>query len=197
MKINNKCINVACLCIGAAAGSVITWALMKQKCAEQIKKESQETRDLYWKKYHKSDEREKNEETDVKKNENIEEDLEEKKASYRAYKKEAAEYGTPGYSDGKKNIDEPYVIPPLEYGEFEGYRQIELVLYADGIIAEDSEPLEEDEVDRIIGSDALNHFGDYEEDAVYIRNDALQCDYALIRDDREFGDVLNSRGYPR
>lgn len=38
------------------------------------------------------------------------------------------------------------------------------------------------------------HFGEYEEDAVFVRNDAKKCDYEILKDLRRFCDVLEDLG---
>ena len=36
--------------------------------------------------------------------------------------------------------------------------------------------------------DALDHFGEYEEDAVFARNDAKRCDYEILKDERTYAE---------
>lgn len=85
----------------------------------------------------------------------------------------------------------PYVISPDEFGEMDGYAQISLTYFADGVVAdEDDEPL--DDPDEIIG-DALDHFGEYEDDSVYVRNDAKRCDYEILKDNRKFHEARQNR----
>ena len=83
------------------------------------------------------------------------------------------------------------IITPDEFDEVEGYTAITLTYFADGTIAdEDDEPFEDYE--DVIG-DALNHFGEYEKDAVYVRNTTRHCDYEILRDHRRFEDVVKNR----
>lgn len=85
----------------------------------------------------------------------------------------------------------PYVISPEEFGEMDGYTQISLTYFADGVVAdEDDEPLEDAE--EIIG-DALDHFGEYEDDSVFVRNDAKRCDYEILKDNRRFHEARRNR----
>ena len=55
------------------------------------------------------------------------------------------------------------------------------------ITDENDEPI--DDIDDIVGSDFAEHFGEYEDDSVFIRNDRLQCDYEILRDDRNYADI--------
>ena len=47
-----------------------------------------------------------------------------------------------------------------------------------------------DNVDDVVGVDSLTHFGEYEEDSVFVRNDLLQTDYEILRDPRKYSDVV-------
>ena len=84
--------------------------------------------------------------------------------------------------------DIPYVIPPDEFGELDDYNTISLTYYADGVLTdEDDEPI--DDFEEIIGEDSLNHFGEYEEDSVFVRNDSLRTDYEILKDVRRYRDI--------
>lgn len=90
--------------------------------------------------------------------------------------------------DAKKDF--PYVISPDEYGDIFDYDQIEYTYYADGILADENNDVVTD-WQRYMGEDALNHFGEYEEDSVYIRNDMLKTEYAVLLDERKYVDVMS------
>lgn len=85
-------------------------------------------------------------------------------------------------------IEKPYVISPDEFGEFEEYSHISLTYYSDGVLADDADDLMDDIADTV-GSDFASHFGDYEEDSVFIRNDRFKCDYEILRDNRAYSAV--------
>ena len=44
----------------------------------------------------------------------------------------------------------------------------------------------------IVG-DALNHFGEYEDDSVFVRCDERKCDYEILLDQRSFSEVVGSK----
>lgn len=92
----------------------------------------------------------------------------------------------------RRELDRPYVISPSEFGELD-YEKIELTYYADGILTDDRNEIMDDP-DDIIGPDALDSFGDYEDDSVYVRNDGRRCDYAILKDLRNYRDVVR-RGH--
>lgn len=86
----------------------------------------------------------------------------------------------------------PYVISPEEFGEFEDYERISLSYYADQVLAdEDDEKV--DDVDNVVGLESLTHFGEFEDDSVFVRNDRLKCDYEILLDQRTYSDVMKQR----
>ena len=55
---------------------------------------------------------------------------------------------------------------------------------------EDDEPV--DDIEEIVG-DGLEHFGEYgEDDSVFVRSDMRKCDYEILRDLREFSEVVGA-----
>lgn len=78
----------------------------------------------------------------------------------------------------------PYVISPEEFDELDGYATVSLLYFADGFLT-DSLGVMIDDVKEVVG-DALSHFGEYEEDAVFVRNDVKRCDYEILRDERTY-----------
>ena len=82
-----------------------------------------------------------------------------------------------------------YVISPAEFGQFEDYEQIDLIYYRDRVLADDkNNEMSEEEIENTVGKESLRHFGEYEEDSVYVRNDRLRCDFAIILDQRTFSE---------
>ena len=86
----------------------------------------------------------------------------------------------------KKDI--PYVIPPEEFGEIEEYDTESLTYYQDGVLTDQDDSII-DNIDELIGEDSLTHFGEFEDDSVFVRNDKLRCDYEILRDLRNYSDV--------
>ena len=94
-----------------------------------------------------------------------------------------------GYSAPEKVSDTPYVISPEEFGEKEDYETISLTYYADGVLTDDNDEKMED-YEETIGKDSLDHFGEYEDDSVFVRNDKLRCDFEILSDLRTYSEVL-------
>lgn len=85
----------------------------------------------------------------------------------------------------------PYVISPEEFGEFEEYEKISLTYYADQVLTDENNE-EVDDVEEIVGEESLTHFGEYEDDSVFVRNDRLKCDYEILLDQRNYSDVTKT-----
>ena len=88
----------------------------------------------------------------------------------------------------EEDPEHPYVISPENYGEFEDYSQVEFHYYSDMVLVDDVGCIVDD-ISEIIGDDSLDRFGEYEEDAVYVRNDRIKSDIAVFRDERAWKEV--------
>lgn len=100
---------------------------------------------------------------------------------------------TPTASNGS-----PYVISPMEWGDFEDYQCISLTLTADGVLLDDNfEPVED--IDNTVGKDYASNFGTYPDDpdTVYIRNDALCSDFEIYKDLRTAADFEAGKAHMR
>lgn len=91
---------------------------------------------------------------------------------------------------------EPRVISPDEFGEMDEYDQISLTYYADKTLADDSDhPMSDDDIEETIGKESLSHFGEYEQDSVFVRNDRLKADYEILLDQRTYTQILEEKPY--
>lgn len=191
---------------GAAIGSVVTWKVLQKRYNERINEEMTEfkkaQRDESMEKLEQmhADLMEKKEEVEaheatLKVDENGPaltkpiENWETTSKHYRGILKDE------GYSDDDDG-PAPYVIPPEEFGnDADEYDLISLNYYEDGVLADDWDDVIED-VDRVVGKDSLTHFGEYEDDSVYVRNDRLKCEYEILLRVGKFEDRIkaNSSG---
>lgn len=186
--------------LGMAVGSAVTWQMIKDRYERRIEEDRKSLEEMYAAKQaaakpaeaEKKPEPEEPPATDPKK---LAERAKEK-PDISEYAKRLKDEGYTDYAKGgrviepepkRENVEVPYVIPPDEFGELDGYETISLTYFADGVLAdEDNEPV--DDIEEIVG-DGLTHFGEYEEDSVFVRNDAKKCDYEILRDLREFAEV--------
>lgn len=96
--------------------------------------------------------------------------------------------GDPNYAvftDDKGDVP-PFVIPPEEFGEAD-YNTKTFKFYSDFVLT-DEEGVMITDSEELIG-DALKHFGDYEDDAVYVRNVDVECDYEILKQDMTFSEA--------
>ena len=92
-------------------------------------------------------------------------------------------YGaTPAVSAFDNPSEGPYQITPELFGEFDDYEQICLKYYENGVLVDDDEVLDDIEINDAVGLGFSEHFGEYEMDAVYIRNDERRCDYEILKE---------------
>lgn len=95
---------------------------------------------------------------------------------------------TLNYTKEVAAVEKPYIITPEEFGEFSNYETISLTYYDDKVLADDRDNII-DNVEEIVGTDSLTHFGEYEDDLLHVRNDRLRCDYEISIDVRKYADV--------
>lgn len=81
---------------------------------------------------------------------------------------------------GGEGVKAPYVISPEDFNELEGFTPVSLTYFADGVLADERGIIVENP-EELIG-DGLQHFGEYEDDSVFVRNELLKCDYEILRD---------------
>ena len=181
---------------GAVVGSAITWKLLKSKY-EQI---AQDEIDFQLERFSRREAKLNEELKDV--NDVLDTYEKVEKAQVEEYKKTVAERGYTDYTSYSKPTtpeneakeeettkDKPYVITPEEFAEKDDYACINLTYYADGILADDDDYLVDD-VDNVVGVDSLSRIGEYENDALHVRNDRLKIDYEILRDKRNYTDVV-------
>jgi hypothetical protein len=186
---NSKLIFVAGIVIGGVAGVLGTKEYFKKKESERADKEIASVREVWANR--KPVEAEKSEETE-KEEEPV------AKTEPKWNKPDLTSYSSivrgNGYSYPERDRSDrklrPYVISPDEFGDREddGYDSISLTYYLDGTLAEGNDIIEN--IDEVIGLTSLNHFGEYEDDSVFVRNDELKCDYEVLLDQRSFKDAM-------
>lgn len=171
--------NVISFVAGAAIGAVVTWKIVSDKYEQILKEEINSVKEKFAKRQpvaYKQPEEETISEQEKEEYSNV---LEECKYVNYASKKEGSE---------QMSFDGPYIIPPNDFGECE-YETISLRYYErDGVLTDDM-GLIVDDVDDIVGADFATHFGEYEADSVFVRNDDRQCDYEILLDAGKYSDL--------
>lgn len=96
----------------------------------------------------------------------------------------------------EEDVSKPHVITPAEFDTITGYEAISLTYYADGTVADDDDnPMSDEDIEETIGRESLNHFGEYERDSVFVRNDDMRTDYEILLDSRRYEDAIESKPY--
>lgn len=163
---------------GAAIGSFVSWKMSRDHYERLYREEVAELKERFseMKSIHAEIEQHK---------ENIADEEEVEEPTYESV---VSLYSTP---KGDELTVKPYVISPDEFGEKydEGYETETLTYYADGVLTDDADDIIEN-IPAMVGKDFDKHFGEYEEDAVYVRNEKHKADYEILRDSRKYEDVI-------
>lgn len=174
---------------GAAIGSVVTWKFIEERYKRIAQEEIDSMNEYYRSKYNVEDDSE----------EDASEPVDENQIDIREYAKKLADQKYVDYSnldatddEEVDNVERPYVVAPEEFGELEGYETITLYYHSDGVLTDDQNEIVED-VDDVVGADFSDHFGEYEDDSVFVRNDAKRVDYEILYDPSTYQSGINKR----
>lgn len=213
---NKSIFGVIGFVLGAAAGSLVTWKLIEKKYMDMADDEIRSVKEMYRSKIVNSEVLDETNEdmfvaqkgpeftvsmalTDegkqlIDKLNNLTTTYvsDDEKPDYTAYSQAKEKHNV--FDDAmptepEVKHDEPYIIDPTEFGEFSEYEQIELTYYKDGVICENDTDMI-DPYDIFGDLDVGDHFGEYENDRVFVRDDKRQVDYEILRDERTFMEVL-------
>ena len=196
---NSKLLSFLSFIVGASAGSLITWKFVEKKYKQIAQEEIDSVKETYAKmrkddleakqadleaakaKLHPA-EPEKVETSEVRPEEVQKYEDVIAKHNYTSYSNNINEKG------GDVMTDRPYVISPDEFGDYPDYETISLTYYNDKVLTDEYNEIVDD-IDDLIGEDSLNHFGEYEDDSVFVRNDALKVDYEILLDSANYSDI--------
>ena len=166
--------NIFIFLLGASAGSLGTYLLIKKHYENIANEEINSVIDTF-----------------KKKEEKIQNEYEEKNN----YKEELNNLGYSVGVDLSKNkkdnyVEEkkvvPYVISEDEFGDMNNEEQT-LYYYADDVLADEYDNII-DNPTEVIG-DALIQLGDYD-DTIYVRNEEKSIDYVILRSDKLYKDIV-------
>lgn len=164
---------------GLAIGSIATWKFVETKYKKIAQEEIDSVKDIFSK-----NNKQYNEIT-------IKEPVEQKNPFFIDYNDTIIQYGYKIDENKQKGGSEmggtPYVIPPEEFNTKPDYEAVSLTYYADNVLTDEMDDIVEDVDDRI-GEDSLTHFGEYEDDSVFVRNDLYKIDYEILLDERNYYD---------
>lgn len=185
----NKCLYFAMFVTGSVVGSAATWQYTKKKYEQITQEEIESVKDTF---------------SRIKKEQEKNKELEEPAdgcgyiidAKPTITEADRIDYSSiikdNNYIKEKETVmnnKSPYVITPDEFGELDEYDTVSLVYYADKYLATYDGEIVED-IEETIGFESLNHFGEYEDDTVFVRNDVLKHDYEIMQDESNFEDIV-------
>ena len=189
--------NLLCFVAGAAIGSVVTWKLIEKKYKDLADEEIESVKETF-----------KNRKPRITKDE-VKETVEKVINKWKEPKETVEDIVTiEGYStEDEEGIEEdesnytidvdpgvevimPYVITPEQFGEYGEYGTKTLTYYADNVLTDEIDnPITSGEMEIMIGPDALDHFGEYEDDSVYIRDEMNEMDYEILKSEKMFSEI--------
>lgn len=197
---NKMSTNMFIFAAGAAIGSAVAW-LYAKKYYERIANEEIESM-KEWVNRRIAEHEETTSDTNVP----DEKSIPSMKPDLMEYAKKVTDLGYIDYShtnsepeEAKEEVEEDvddyiYVIKPEEFGECD-YDEVSLTYYADGILTdEQDEPIED--LAGTVGEDYMTHFGEFEDDSVFIRNERLQVDFEILADQRNYSDLAKNKPNP-
>ena len=205
---NKKLLNILVFTVGAAVGSAVTWKLVKNKyeqiANEEIASVKEEYADLLGRMKTKLQEDRNCEnstdaENDIYTDDYDQAEYDELASIYRSSDEDEED----SEEGGKWDLDEdevpymnaPYVITPDDFSSSPpGYNAQPLNYVADGVLADDWGVVLD--LDETIGEDSVEHFGEYVDDVVYVRDERLEIDYEVTRDPRTYKESLNRNSDP-
>ena len=185
---NKTVFGVLTFAAGAAIGSAVTWKLVKTRYERITQEEIDSVKEYYGKRF----------EAETSEPKNDEDEEQEGSVDIHEVKEYIDAIRDTGYDTGVNNdsvregvvtmVNSPRVITPIEFKENEEYEIITLYYYSDGVLADDfGNPIMDPM--SMIGIDPLDHFGEYEEDSVYVRNDHLKAYIEILRDESKSTEV--------
>lgn len=212
---NNKIFGAIIFAAGAVIGSLVTWKVIKTKYEDIAQEEIDSVKEEYTRlmvsmkkklndsaTYKDSDDNEDDEseeDTDVFDDSTMKNYNEIIKGYRSSNEEEDNQNEKKGDekeedNDGVSYMKAPYVISPDDFGSVPGYNVEPLDYFADGILA-DGWGVKLDIADTI-GEDAVNHFGDYDDDVVYVRNEQTELEYEVTRDPRTYAEAVRTNPNP-
>lgn len=186
--------------LGATVGSLVTWKLVEKKYKDIADEEIASMEEYYNEKLNSLNELA---EDPVEESDDINKAILEGVKEGMTYSDEELEYDEHikelNYNSIQEDIDgifeteadikeytKPYVISPEEFGEYGNETKL-LTYYADFVLVDEEGDIIVDP-ESVVG-DALEHFGEYEDDAVHVRDENIECDYEILKHEKTFGEV--------
>lgn len=208
-----KLFNVFLFTAGAAVGSLVTWKVLKTRYEQIVQEEIASVKETWARMMREendeaaqTDDGDRDDEEDE--DDSDEEEFENDEPEYdpatviayheiaSMYKQSGDKTENSGEGDGDQEAEVPYIngpvlILPEDFGNGDYEHDLYcLTYYADGVLADDW--FKKYDVDETIGEDSVEHFGEYAEDIIHVRNERLNADYEVVRDPRNYADIIHN-----
>ena len=200
----NKLSVLIAFAIGAAAGSAVTYKVIKDKYEQRYQEEREELRAALSKDTNNDPEPQVDEEDEIDKI--LRETKEERSLNLQKHAEIAQEQGYTNYSkpgevddteeDDGLGEDKPYIVSSTDFGQKDGYTTISAMYFADQVLVDDDYDIVED-VESFVGFASLGHFGEDEDDpdSVYVRNPRLRLDIEILRSELTYAEAMRNKPY--
>lgn len=167
---------------GTIVGAIASWVYAKAKYEKIANDEINSVKEMYYMTKHGKSNTDQMKDIDRV-------NAEIKEAAKNLYRNYTDKYNRESENEEEKiEVDarKPYVISPEEFEDGE-FATETITLYADGVLTDSwDEPMD---IEMNVGKESLKHFGEYENDTVYVRNEEQEIDYEICRDERKYSDV--------
>lgn len=186
--------------IGAAAGAATAWYFTKTKYEQIAQEEIDSVKETFSKLYKREDEV-------GEPDKNVEESTDEasdEPLSVMDYARKIRQEGYLTRDDAESSeppealYSLPYVIAPESFDELEGYEALSFTYYSDKVLADDRDRAVDD-LETAVGFSSYDelegHFGEHEDDSIFVRDDRLKHDIEILFDSRKYSDVLAKEPY--
>lgn len=153
--------NVLIFIAGVAVGSLVTVKLVKDHYEQKANEEIASVKEVFSRR--------------KKELEQAEKDNAEYLRRVNAYNRESSIE----QAEEEDVSDDIYVIPPEEFGILKHYEQVSWSYYEDGTVLDENDDVVTD-VEGLIGKDTLSRIGEFEDDAIHVRNTRINTDFEIL-----------------
>ena len=179
---------------GAAIGSVVTWKLIEKKYKDLADEEIESVKETFKNRRQMKINDKETSEKFITKYKNSKDKIEDivSNEKYNIENKEEVDDECDYTIDVNEGVEfiNPHIITPEEFGEYNEYKIKTLIYYADNVLTdEDDNPITSLEMEEMIGIDSLDHFGEYKDDSVYVRDENNEIDYEILRSEKMFSEI--------
>lgn len=183
----NKALYFLSFAVGAVTGGLISWRVTKKKMSKIVDDELASIHKIY----SKDAAAEKLKSITPEKPDTKEYIRQMKQSEEYEQKVRDMEYKNPIEDKGPVSGEvKKYTIPPEQFAELSDYGTETLYFYKDGYLVDENEDtLTKEDIEKYIGFESLNTFGEYDDDVVYVRNDIMKRDFEIILEESNWEDI--------